>query len=177
MTIADPPTAADAAAPELRLRLALYQPDRPHNFGAALRLAACFGVGLDLIEPCGFPLDDRRIRQAALDYGGRALWVRHIDFAAFEQVRLAQGRRLVLLSTRGDHAHHRITFQPDDVLMLGRESCGVPEPVFAGADLRVRIPLRPGLRSLNLATAAAIALGEALRQTGGFAAEPAGGRP
>lgn len=161
-----PPGATTEQGPVLRL--ALYQPDRPHNFGAALRLTACLGVGLDLIEPCGFPLDDRRIRQAALDYGGQARWVRHIDFAAFEQVRLAQGRRLVLLSTRGEHIHHRFTFRPDDVLMLGRESSGVPGPVFAGADQGVRIPMRAGLRSLNLAIAAAIALSEALRQCGGF---------
>lgn len=151
------------------LRLALYQPDRPHNFGAALRLCACLGVQLELIEPCGFPLDDRRIRAAALDYGGQARWVRHLDFAAFDRARLAQQRRLVLLSTQGERCHHRTTFRANDVLMLGRESCGVPEPIFALADLRVRIPMRPGLRSLNVAMAAAVVLGEALRQTGGFA--------
>lgn len=161
------PAAGGLAPPDLRL--ALYQPDRPHNFGAALRLCACFGVALELIEPCGFPLDDRRIRAGALDYGGQARWVRHLDFAAFDRGRLAQQRRLVLLSTRGEQCHHRINFRADDVLMLGRESCGVPEPIFAAADLRVRIPLRPGLRSLNVAMAAAVVLGEALRQTGGFA--------
>jgi tRNA (cytidine/uridine-2'-O-)-methyltransferase len=150
------------------LRLALYQPDRAHNFGSALRLCACFGVGLELVEPCGFPLDDRRIRQSALDYYARARWVRHQDFAAFETARLAERRRLVLLTTRGEHFFHRVTFRPDDVLMLGRESSGVPEAVHARADLRVRIPMRPGLRSLNLATAAAIVLAEALRQTRGF---------
>lgn len=164
-----PAARAGAGAGETRPRLALFEPDRPHNFGAILRLAACFGVGVDVVEPCGFPLDDRRIRQAALDYSGRVDWVRHLDFAAFERVRLAQGRRLVLLTTRGAHAHHRVTFQADDVLMLGRESSGVPESVFAKADLRVRIPMQPGLRALNVATAAAIALAEALRQTDGFA--------
>lgn len=162
-----PPDGAGTAAPDLRL--ALYQPDRPHNFGAALRLCACLGVQLELIEPCGFPLDDRRIRAGALDYGGQARWVRHLDFATFDRGRLAQQRRLVLLSTRGEHCHHRINFRADDVLMLGRESCGVPEPVFAAAEVRVRIPMRPGLRSLNVALAAAVVLGEALRQTGGFA--------
>ena len=150
---------------EPRLRLALYQPDRPHNFGAALRLCACFGVRLDLIEPCGFPLDDRRIRQGALDYGGQADWVRHMDFAAFEMARLAERRRLVLLSTAGEHFYHRVVFMADDILMLGSESAGVPEAVHRRADLRVRIPLAAGLRSLNMATAGAIALAEALRQT------------
>jgi tRNA (cytidine/uridine-2'-O-)-methyltransferase len=150
------------------LGLALYQPERPHNLGAIMRLCACFGVCLEVIEPCGFPLDDRRIRQAALDYHAHARWVRHLDFAAFDAARLAKGRRLVVLSTRGEHFHHRVAFRPDDVLMLGRESSGLPEAVHSRADLRVRVPLRPGLRSLNLATAAAIVLAEALRQTGGF---------
>ncbi|MEK0083392.1 tRNA (cytidine(34)-2'-O)-methyltransferase [Benzoatithermus flavus] len=151
-----------------RLGLVLYQPDRPHNFGSALRLCACFGVTLGVIEPCGFPLDDRRIRQTALDYHAHARWVRHQDFAAFETARLAEGRRLVLLSTRGEHFYHRVAFRPDDVLLLGRESAGVPEAVHVRADLRVKIPMRPDLRSLNVVTAAAIVLAEALRQTGGF---------
>ncbi len=155
--------ANDARVP--RLRMALYQPDRPHNFGAALRLCACLGVGLDLIEPCGFPLDDRRIRQGALDYGGQADWVRHMDFAAFETARLAERRRLVLLSTAGEHFYHRVMFMPDDILMLGSESAGVPVELHRRADLRVRIPLAPGLRSLNVAIAGAIVLAEALRQT------------
>jgi tRNA (cytidine/uridine-2'-O-)-methyltransferase len=154
---------------EPSLRLALYQPDRPHNFGAALRLCACFGVGLDVVEPCGFPLDDRRIRQGALDYHARARWARHADFAAFDAARLAERRRLVLLSTRAEHPYHRLACRPDDVLMLGRESAGVPETIHRRADLRALIPMRPGLRSLNLVTAAAIVLAEALRQTGGFA--------
>ncbi len=154
--------------PQPGLRLALHQPDRPHNFGAALRLCACLGVRLDVIEPCGFPLDDRRIRAASLDYGGHARWVRHMDFAAFETERLAERRRLVLLSTAGERFYHHTVFEPDDILMLGSESAGVPEPVHRCADLRVRIPLRPGMRSLNVATAAAIVLAEALRQTGGL---------
>jgi tRNA (cytidine/uridine-2'-O-)-methyltransferase len=151
-----------------RVRLALHQPDRPHNFGAALRLCACLGVELDVVEPCGFPLDDRRIRAGALDYAPHASWVRHRDFAAFDAARLADSRRLVLLSTAGGHNHHRVAYMPDDILMLGGEATGVPEGVHGRADLRARIPMRPGLRSLNVATAAAIALGEALRQTGGF---------
>jgi tRNA (cytidine/uridine-2'-O-)-methyltransferase len=156
-----------------KLRLALYQPDRPHNFGSILRLCACLGVTFEVIEPCGFPLDDRRIRAGALDYAPRAIWVRHRDLASFDMSRLANRRRLVLLSTAGEHMHHHVAYKPDDILMLGSESAGVPADVHGRADLRVRIPLRPGLRSLNVAMAAAIALGEALRQTGGFAEEGA----
>ena len=167
-------SAQPAHRPEIRL--ALFQPDRPHNFGAALRLSACFGVRLEVIEPCGFPLDDRRIRQAALDYHAHARWVRHLDFAAFDAARLAERRRLVLLSTHGRCSYHRVEFLADDILMLGRESSGVPQAVHDRADLRVRIPMQPGLRSLNLATAAAIVLAEALRQTGGFDAAAAAAR-
>ena len=150
------------------LRLALYQPDRPHNFGAALRLCACLGVGLDLIEPCGFPLDDRRIREAALDYAPHARWVRHREFAAFDAARLENSRRLVLLSAAGSLPHHLAPFLPDDALLVGSESGGVSSAVHQRADLRVRIPMRPGLRALNLVGAAAIVLAEAMRQTGGF---------
>lgn len=155
-------------SPMTDLRLALFEPERPHNFGSMMRLAACFGVTLDLVEPAGFPLDDRRIRQSALDYGGVARWVRHVDFAAFDRLLLAERRRLVLLSTRASALYHRVEFKPDDVLMLGRESSGVPPEVHARADLRVRVPLGPGRRSLNVVTAAAIVLAEALRQTGGL---------
>jgi tRNA (cytidine/uridine-2'-O-)-methyltransferase len=157
-----------------RLRLALHQPERPHNFGAALRLCACLGVRLDVVDPCGFPLDGRRIRQGALDYGAHARWVRHMDFAGFDAERLAERRRLVLLSTKAEQPYHRAAYRPDDVLMLGSETAGVPELVHRRADLRVRIPLRPRLRSLNLVSAAAIVLAEALRQTGGFEGDAAG---
>lgn len=150
------------------VRLALYQPDRPHNFGVVLRLCACLGVTFEVIEPCGFPLDDRRIRAGALDYAPHAIWVRHRDFAAFDTARLANRRRLVLLSTTGERRHYDVAYMPDDILMLGSESAGVPHSVHDRADLRVRVPLRPGLRSLNVATAGAIALAEALRQTSGF---------
>jgi tRNA (cytidine/uridine-2'-O-)-methyltransferase len=155
------------------LRLALYQPDRPHNFGSILRLCACLGVTFEVIEPCGFPLDDRRIRAGALDYAPQANWVRHRDFASFDTSRLANGRRLVLLSTAGENLHHHVAYMPNDILMLGSESAGVPAAVHHRCDLRVRVALRPGLRSLNVAMAAAIGLGEALRQTGGFAGDPA----
>jgi tRNA (cytidine/uridine-2'-O-)-methyltransferase len=151
-----------------RLRLAVYQPERPHNLGAVLRLGACFGTLVEVVEPCGFPLDDRRIRQAALDYADQVRWARHPDFAAFETARLAARRRLVLLTTAGEQYHHRATYMPDDILMLGSESGGVPETVHRHAELRVRIPMRPGLRSLNVAMAGAIVLAEALRQTGAW---------
>jgi len=152
------------------LRLALFQPDRPHNLGAALRLCACFGLVLDLIEPCGFPLDERRVREAALDYHHHARMDRHLDLAAFERRALAPPRRLVLLSTHAERPYHEVGYRRDDVLMVGSEGRGVPETVHRRAGLRVRIPLRAGLRSLNVATAAAIVVAEALRQTGGFPA-------
>jgi tRNA (cytidine/uridine-2'-O-)-methyltransferase len=125
-------------------------------------------VEFDVIEPCGFPLDDRRIRTAALDYAPSARWGRHQDFLAFEHARRASGRRLVLLTTTGDQDHHRASYNADDILMLGSESTGAPANVHEAAELRVRIPMQPNLRSLNMAMAAAIALAEALRQTGGF---------
>lgn len=150
------------------LRLALYQPDRPHNFGAVLRLCACFGAELDVIEPCGFPLDDRRIRAGALDYAPHVRWQGHQDFPAFERARRASGRRLVLLTTTGQQDHHRASYRADDILMLGSESTGAPANVHEAADLRVRIPMQPSLRSFNVAVAAAIVLAEALRQTGGL---------
>ena len=148
------------------LRLALFEPDRPHNLGMVLRLGACLGVAVDVIEPCGFPLDDRRIKEGALDYAGHVAWRRHASLGDFLAFRAAGQRRLVLLSTRAGLPYHRAVFRGDDVLMLGRESAGVPDSVHEFADLRVRVPLRPGLRSLNVATAAALVLGEALRQTG-----------
>lgn len=150
------------------MRLALFQPDIPQNAGTLLRLAACLGVGVDIVEPAGFPVSDRAFRRAGLDYLDVVEIVRHVSFAAFESERRAAGRRLALLTTRGDAGVHDATFLPDDVLMVGRESAGAPPEVHAAADLRIRIPMRAGLRSLNVATAAAIALGEALRQTDGF---------
>jgi tRNA (cytidine/uridine-2'-O-)-methyltransferase len=153
--------------PALDLRLALLEPERPHNLGMALRLAACLGVGLDVIEPCAFPLDDRRIRQGALDYGAHLAWTRHASLDAF-LAGAAAGRRLILLSTRSSDLYHRFTYRPDDILMVGNERAGAPAAVHALAAARVRIPLAPGLRSLNLVTAAAIVLGEVMRQTGGF---------
>jgi tRNA (cytidine/uridine-2'-O-)-methyltransferase len=146
------------------MRLALYQPDIPQNAGAILRLAACLGVAVDIIEPCGFVLDDRRLKRAAMDYLAHAEIRRHVSWDAY--IRAPRNGRLVLLSTKARLPYHRFAFAATDTLLLGRESAGVPPEVAASADERVRIPMRPGLRSFNVALAAALALGEALRQTG-----------
>ena len=150
------------------MRLALFEPDIPQNTGALLRLAACLGVEVDLIEPCGFLFDDRRLRRAALDYAARATIHRHASWNAFLAQRDPRSR-LILLTTGGTVPLYRFNFVPGDTLLLGRESAGVPPFVHDAAFARVVIPLQPGARSLNVAIAGAIALGEALRQTGGFA--------
>ena len=148
------------------MRLALYQPDIPQNTGTILRMAACLGVPVDLIEPAGFDMTDRALKRAGLGYLAHAEIGRHASFAAFDAERHRQGRRLVLLTTRGETAYTSFAFQARDTLLLGRESAGVPDAVHAGADARLRIPMQAGLRSLNVAVAAAMVLGEALRQTG-----------
>jgi tRNA (cytidine/uridine-2'-O-)-methyltransferase len=150
------------------MNLALYQPDIAPNVGAMLRLAACLGVAVDLIEPCGFPVDDRRMRRAGMDYIDHVRLVRHSSWDAFRRDRAAG--RLILLTTTGDCLFPRLAFRPDDTLLVGRESAGVPTDVHAAADLRLRLPMRPGLRSLNVTLAAAMVLSEALRQTDGYAA-------
>ena len=151
------------------MRLALFEPDIPQNVGALLRLAACLAVAVDLIEPCGFVLDDRRLKRAALDYAALAAVHRHASWSAFVAARHSSSR-LVLLTTQGDAALPRFAFTADDTLLLGRESAGVPDFVHRAAAARVAIPLAPGARSLNVAMAGAIALYEALRQTGGLPA-------
>lgn len=156
----------DAADVPHDLRIALFQPDLAPNFGAMLRLAACFGAVVEVIEPCGFPLDDRRIRRTGMDYLRHAVWHRHMDWAAFDAWRRGAGRRLVALSRHAPLPYHRFAFRPDDVLLLGRESAGLPTEVLAAADHALTIPLRPEVRSLNVVTAAAIVLAEALRQLG-----------
>jgi tRNA (cytidine/uridine-2'-O-)-methyltransferase len=150
------------------MRLALYQPDIAPNVGTLLRLAACLGVAVDLIEPCGFPVDDRRLRRAGMDYIDHVALTRHTSWDAFHRERNAG--RLVLLTTSGDHIFPAIAFRPDDIVLVGRESAGVPPAVHDAADLRLRLPMRPGLRSLNVAVAATMVLSEALRQTDGYAA-------
>ncbi|TAJ96077.1 MAG: tRNA (cytidine(34)-2'-O)-methyltransferase [Reyranella sp.] len=148
------------------MRLALYEPDIPQNLGAFIRLSAGLGVPLDVIEPCGFPVDDKRIRRAAMDYYDLATLARHASWAAFCRDR--PPGRLVLLTTTGAERLPDAVFRSDDILLMGRESAGVPPEVHAAADLRVRIPLQAGARSLNVALAAAMVLSEALRQTSGF---------
>jgi tRNA (cytidine/uridine-2'-O-)-methyltransferase len=151
------------------MRLALYQPDIAQNTGTILRLAACLGVGVDVIAPTGFDMTDRALRRAGLDYLAHVEIVRHAGFAEFATARARSGSRLVLLTTVSAVPYTSFDFAATDTLLLGRESAGVPEAVHASADARLRIPMRPGLRSLNVAVAAAMALGEALRQTEGFA--------
>ena len=147
------------------MRIALHQPDIAGNVGTILRLGACLGVGVDLIEPMGFAWGQRALRRAGMDYLGAADVARHADWAAFEAQ--ATGR-LALFTTAGDVTLAQAAFRADDVLLFGSEGAGAPAAVHARADLLVRIPLRPGFRSLNVAVAAAMALGEALRQTGGW---------
>jgi tRNA (cytidine/uridine-2'-O-)-methyltransferase len=155
------------------VRLALYQPDIPQNAGSLMRLGACLGVGIDVIEPCGFLLTDRNFRRAGMDYLKSADIRRHASWNRFREGLSANGglnggQRLVLLTTRGAMTYADFAFKASDTLLVGRESAGVPDEVHDAADARLVIPLRPGLRSLNVAQAAAMVLGEALRQTGLF---------
>jgi tRNA (cytidine/uridine-2'-O-)-methyltransferase len=154
------------------IRLALYQPDIAQNTGTMLRLGACLGVGVDLIEPAGFQLTDRGLARAGMDYRDVAELTKHASFTAFEAWRATTGRRLVLLSTKASVSYLDFAFTADDVMMVGRESAGVPDDVHALADARLLIPMQPGLRSLNVALSAAMVLGEALRQTGTGPAMP-----
>ena len=149
------------------MRLALFQPDQPGNVGAMMRLGACLGVPVDVIEPGGFPFSLRAVKRAGLDYTDQADVTAHADWAAF---RAARPGRLVLLTTKGSIAHTAADYRPDDILLVGQESVGAPDHIHAAAGLRVRIPLAPGLRSLNVAIAAAMVLGEALRQTESYPA-------
>jgi tRNA (cytidine/uridine-2'-O-)-methyltransferase len=152
-------------APNKAIRLALYQPDIPQNLGNLLRLAACMEIGVDVIEPCGFPFDDRRLKRAGMDYLDRVSLTRHRSWAAFQEQR--QGR-LLLLTTAGERAYTAFDFRRGDVLMVGRESAGVPGDIHQAADARLLIPMSPSLRSINVASAAAMVVGEALRQLDGF---------
>lgn len=144
------------------MRIALFQPDIAGNVGTILRLAACVGVGVDLIEPMGFPWSDRALARAGMDYAAAARVTRHVDWDAFAA---AAPGRLVLATTSGAVPYTDVSYANDDVLLFGSESAGVPAEVHARADLRVRVPMREGLRSLNVAVSCAMILGEALRQT------------
>jgi len=150
------------------MRIALYEPDIPQNTGTILRTCACLGVEAHIIEPAGFPVTDRAFRRAGMDYLDQVAITRHASFAAFEAWRAAEKLRLVLLTTAAERSYLDHDFSTRDVILLGRESAGVPEAVHRAADARLKIPIRPGLRSLNIAVAAALVAGEALRQTGGF---------
>jgi tRNA (cytidine/uridine-2'-O-)-methyltransferase len=149
------------------MRIALFEPDIAQNTGTILRLAACLGLEAHIIEPAGFPASDRAFRRAGMDYLDHVALTRHPSWAAFEEWRRAAGARLVLFSTRARRGYLDYAYGADDVLLFGRESAGVPPEVHAAADVRLVIPIRPPLRSLNVAIAAAMAVGEALRQTGG----------
>jgi tRNA (cytidine/uridine-2'-O-)-methyltransferase len=151
------------------LRLALYQPDIPQNAGTMIRMAACLGVAVDIVEPAAFDVSDRHFRRSGMDYLERAAVTRHDGFAAFDAWRRATGHRLILAETDGATSHIDFAFRLDDIVMVGRESAGVPAEVQRAADAVVHVPMRAGLRSLNVAVAAALVLGEALRQVGGFA--------
>ena len=146
------------------MKIALYQPDIPQNCGAMMRLCACMGVSLDIIEPCGFLWDERKIRTSAMDYYDKAEITRHSSWEAFQQA--YQGKaRIILMSTKASQRYHEFSFEEGDILLAGRESAGVPDHVHEQADARVFIPMKQGLRSLNIVNATSMILGEALRQT------------
>jgi len=173
------PTNAAASLPQrpckaraAPMRIALYQPDIPQNTGTILRLCACLGIEAHLIGPAGFPTSDRAFRRAGMDYLDAVAIVRHRSWRDFESWHRGGDHRLVLFTTAGALSYLDYRYQADDILLFGRESAGVPAEVHAAADARLVIPMRPGLRSLNVAAAAAIAAGEALRQTGGFRSGP-----
>ena len=147
------------------MRLAMFEPEIAGNVGAVMRLGACLGVPIDLIEPMGFAWDDKRVRRTAMDYIDHVDVTRH---SSFEDFRAATPGRLILFTTRGDASPYEFRFKQDDILMFGKESGGVPADIAAASDARLRLPIRAEVRSFNLATAAALALGEALRQTDGL---------
>ena len=150
------------------MRIALYQPEIAGNVGAILRLAACFSVPVDIVMPMGFAFSDAKLKRAAMDYGASADVTRHANFEAFDSIRRAEGRRLVLMSSHASVPLPQVSFRSDDIILMGSESAGVPDSVRDTADLRVRIPMASGFRSLNIAVSTGIALAEALRQTGQF---------
>ena len=150
------------------MRIALYEPDIPQNTGTILRLCACLGIEAHIIEPAGFPVTDRAFRRAGMDYLDQVALTRHGSFAAFEEWRRRQRLSLILLTTTAQRSYLDHAFSADQVLLFGRESAGVPEQVHKAADARLRVPMHPSMRSLNVAIAAAMVVGEALRQTGGL---------
>lgn len=161
-------TATDEAAPPTGpapLRLALYQPDIPQNTGTMIRMAACLGLAVDIVEPAAFDVSDRHFRRSGMDYLDQVTIVRHDSWTAFEAWRAESGGRLLLFSTKAATPYLDHIYRDDDILLFGRESAGVPDDVVNAADERLVIPIAPGMRSLNVAVTVAMALGEALRQT------------
>jgi tRNA (cytidine/uridine-2'-O-)-methyltransferase len=154
------------------MRIALFEPDIPQNTGTILRLAACLGIEAHLIEPAGFPVSDRAFRRAGMDYLDQVKLERHLSWDAFERWRAARALRLVLFTTTATRSYLEHAFEARDILLFGRETSGAPDHVHAAADARLRIPMRAGLRSLNVAMTCAMAAGEALRQTGEFCDAP-----
>ncbi len=150
------------------IHLILFQPDIPQNAGAVLRLAACFAVPVEIIEPCGFVWGDKRLKRAGMDYTDGVDLTRHRSWTDFLSERQQDDGRLILFTTKADVPHHTFAFEPTDKLIFGQESAGVPKEVHEASDQRVRIPMAPQARSLNLAQSAAVGLTEALRQTGGW---------
>ncbi len=148
-----------------QMQIALFQPDIPQNTGTILRLCACLDVAAHIIEPAGFPVSDRHFRRAGMDYLDQVTIMRHDSWSKFEQWRNDKGYRLILFTTKGVSSYLEYRYGATDILLFGRESAGVPDDVVAAADARLVIPIEPGLRSLNVAMAAAMALGEAIRQT------------
>jgi tRNA (cytidine/uridine-2'-O-)-methyltransferase len=153
------------------LKIALYQPDIAGNVGTILRLSACFGVPCAIIEPCGFPFSDKALKRAGMDYAAAAKIERHADWPSFAEKAQAEGRRVALFSSKGERSLYATAFEAADILLFGSEGAGVPDFVHEAAALRIRIPMQPGFRSLNVAVSAGIALSEALRQTGQLPAE------
>jgi tRNA (cytidine/uridine-2'-O-)-methyltransferase len=148
------------------MEIALFQPDIPQNTGTILRLCACVGAAAHIIEPAGFPISDRHFRRAGMDYLDQVALMRHDSWSKFQQWRVERGYRLILFTTKGATSYLDYHYGLNDILLFGRETAGVPDEVAAAADARLVVPIKPGLRSLNVAMAAAMALGEALRQTG-----------
>lgn len=147
------------------IRIALYQPDIPGNTGTILRLAACLGISVDIIEPAGFDISDRNLKRAGMDYIAAAALTRHVNWERFQEWRATSGRRLILASTKAALPYTKVNYRPDDILLFGRESAGVPDHVHDKADERVLIPMVEGQRSINVAMSAAMITGEVLRQT------------
>jgi len=150
------------------MRIALYQPEIAGNLGTILRTCACLDVAVDIIEPCGFPFSDRSLRRAGMDYFDQVQYTRHADWAAFQASVDSRKARIILLSSKAERPHYRFAYRDNDILLFGSEGSGVPLTIREQCDAAITIPMKPGMRSLNLAVSAGMALGEALRQTGQF---------